>query len=76
MKRECADFRERMAARRLDVLVVHRGPGLGYHNQVNVQHLANCVDQVATYVVFPLTGAPTQFVSTHPWLPMGDGDSG
>ncbi len=71
-RRRYAAVRERMAARRLDALIVYGGPGLGYHNQVNVHYLANYVDQVATYVVFPLAGAPTQLVSIHPWLPIGE----
>ena len=69
--RRHAAIRERMARANLDVLVLYGGPGLGYHNQVNVHYVANYVDQVATYVVFPLEGAPVQFVSIYPWLPIG-----
>lgn len=71
-QRRYAAVRQGMSAAGIDVLVVHGGPGLGYHNQVNAHYLSNYVDQVATYVVFPLTGDPVQFVSIYPWLPMGE----
>jgi len=64
-------IREKMAADGIDVLVLHGGPGLGYHNQVNVHYVSNYVDQVATYIVFPLVGDPVQFVSIYPWIPIG-----
>src|SRR5262245_52385080 len=70
--RRYAAIRARMGAAGIDMLILYGGPGLGYHNQVNVHYVSNYVDQVATYVVFPLVGEPTQFVSIYPWLPMGE----
>ncbi len=71
-QRRYTAVRQCMTAAGIDVLVVHGGPGLGYHNQVNAHYLSNYVDQVATYVIFPLKGDPIQFVSIYPWLPMGE----
>ena len=63
--------RRHMAVRRLmerqgvDALIVFGHSGRRRHNQADVYYLTNCAPQHESYLLFPLTGEATLFVTHH-----------
>jgi len=62
--------REEMGKRNLDCLIIYGNSTVASHGCANVRWVSNYWDVIQCYVVFPLKGEPTLFITVAPQLPL------
>jgi Xaa-Pro aminopeptidase len=58
-----------MVERNISGLIIHGDSMKSNRMQANVRYVTNFVDEVVSYVFFPLEGEPTQWMDIRPHLP-------
>ena len=67
-ERRYREIRQMMSDERMSCLIIHGSSIKSNRMQANIRYVSNFVDEVLSYIFFPLEGEPTQWMDIRPHL--------